>query len=145
MKLLELFEPNSKSKVGSNSAEMYEESKQIGDFTISFQARNEGRNQWEVFFIAIDKEGNSSWEPTGSGDEVKVFSFVVNAMRNFIKARDPRRFNFSSKKVEGSRASLYRKFVERFLKDKYIAQEYEIGLGRAEKYIQFDLLKKPND
>jgi len=146
MKVLELFDKDSKGDVGENDSSQYEESKEIGEWYISFQGRNQGRNEWEVFFIAIDKEkGESTWDPVDAGGkELEVFSFVVSAMRRFIKKNEPKRINFTSKKIEGSRIKLYQRLVKRFLSDTYIAREFEIGLGSAEKYIQFDLIKKPS-
>jgi len=143
MNLVELFDKDTPGKVGEASSLRYEEAKEIGDYEVSFQARKES-NGWEVFFIAIDHEGNSGWDPTGAGNEVQVFSYIVSAMRRFVKKYDPQRIQFSSKKIEGSRTKLYQRFVKRFLADTYIAREFEVGMGSAEKYIQFDLIKKPD-
>ena len=142
MKINELFDQEDHDGDSTSSSFGYHVTKKIGDRLLQFEAARSGET-WEVSFGQKMPNGALKYQLTKTGDEIQVFSFIVSAMRSFVKKYQPKRIQFSVRKIEGSRASLYRKLVDRFLKDSYWKQEYEIGLGSAEKYVQFDLIKKP--
>lgn len=141
----EVFEPKDHGgKEQVTNAGDFEVSKKIGDYTISFHALQNGltNNKWEVHFTAVDAKGKASWDPTGAGDEVAVFSFVINAMRKFVDKFKPSRVQFSSEQKAESRTKLYQRLVKRF-GDDYIAREFKTGMGSAPRQVTFDLIKKP--
>lgn len=54
---------------------------------------------------------------TGKGDEVKVFSTVVDIMSNFVKDENPYQFTFFAEKTQehgSSRVRLYNRLIKRF-------------------------------
>jgi hypothetical protein len=57
---------------------------------------------WEIIFTRT-KTGDdraASLDATGQGDEVRVFSTVIDAIRQFIKAEDPKYIMFSAEKTD---------------------------------------------
>ena len=69
---------------------------------------------WEVIFT-VDSELAVTGE--GDGDEMKVFSTVLDIMSDFIKNKDPEQLYFTAEKspVYGSsRIRLYNRLVKRF-------------------------------
>jgi len=144
MKLTELFDKEEHDGDVTSSTFGYHVTKKIGERLLQFEAARSGTT-WEVSFGEKMKNGGIKYDGSDTGDEIKVFSFIVASMRTFIKKYDPKRIQFSVRKIEGSKKSLYSKLVDRFAKDAFIAREFEIGLGSAEKYIQFDLIKKPTN
>lgn len=142
MKIFELFEPGPHGgKVDSNDHGDMFVTKTIGKREITFSARND-RNNWEIVFHEYDKaSGKTTYEKTGSGDEVKVFTFVMNAMREFVKKKKPKRMNFTADMVDESRVGLYKRMIARF-GDDYLVREFKLGMGSAKRQIQFELWDK---
>ena len=69
---------------------------------------------WEVIF-SVDSEVAITGE--GDGDEMKVFSTVLDIISDFIKNKDPEKLYFTAEKspVYGSsRIRLYNRLVKRF-------------------------------
>ena len=81
---------------------------------------------WEVIFT-VDSQLAVTGE--GDGDEMKVFSTVLDIMSDFIKNKDPEKLYFTAEKSPSSsdsRIRLYNRLINRFassrgymLKDKY--------------------------
>jgi hypothetical protein len=147
MKLNELFKAaDHGGAVRDRNHGMFEIEKKIGDRVIRFVAHQD-RITWEVLFSELtddvwaDGEQKVKTDLTGSGNEVEVFQFVLNCFRSLIKEHNPKRMEFSAKKSEESRVKLYRRMVKRFA-DAYLVREFETGLGRAEKYILFELNRR---
>lgn len=82
---------------------------------------------------------------TGDGDEVKVLSFIAQAFQDFVKAKQPKRIEFSSKSSEASRISLYKRLIKRFAKDYYVQEFPKVGMGSQEKYDVFTLTLKEDE
>ena len=83
------------------------------DLVVLFHRR--GSNKWEVSF-AVD--GMAS--VTGGGDEIKVFSTVLDIISDFIKNKDPEELNFTAEKSldsSSSRIRLYNRLIRRFARD----------------------------
>ena len=57
---------------------------------------------WEIIFTRTKNANTraSSLDATGQGDEVRVFSTVIDAIRQFIKAEDPKYIMFSAEKTD---------------------------------------------
>lgn len=69
---------------------------------------------WEVIF-AVDSEIAITGE--GDGDEMRVFSTVLDIISDFIKNKDPEKLFFTAEKSpdsSSSRIRLYNRLVKRF-------------------------------
>ena len=71
-----------------------------------------GVNKWEVSF-AVDDE----FSVTGEGDEIKVFSTVLDIISDVIQTKEPEELNFTAEKTldsSSSRIRLYNRLIKRF-------------------------------
>ncbi len=135
MKIFELFD-KPKADVESRpfkGSEEYSAVKQIGDVYIRFLARREStpksfamahgmttNHEWMVMFTAESGDesgGSTTYDLTGAGNEFKVFQFVMECFRSFIKEYDPEFISFESKVKEASRVSLYERMIKRLASD----------------------------
>lgn len=69
--------------------------------------------------VDISFDINGYYEPTGNGDQWKIFSTVLEASKTFIEKVHPSRLTFSASKLEtnadhGSRFRLYNTMVKKF-------------------------------
>ena len=122
--LSEAFDSSVQSEIVSQNSEEFTTSANIGNRTIIFQARNFGKDGWYISFVEkgpktrtwIDKippkTDRESYKATGSGNQMQVFSFVIQSIRTLIESYDPERIVFTSMK-EGNRADLYAKMISR--------------------------------
>ena len=142
MKLLELFDTKHDGVV-DNGPDYFAVTKTIGDRVIEFYAEKD--RAWEVTFAQRDDEGRPIYAMTGDGDEVKLLSFIMHAFQDFVKAKQPKRIEFSSKSSEASRISLYKRLIKRFAKDYYVQEFPKVGMGSQEKYDVFTLTLKEDE
>jgi len=80
------------------------------DLVVFFHRR--GSNKWEVSF-AVDHE----FSVTGEGDEIKVFSTVLDIISDVIQTKEPEELNFTAEKSldsSSSRIRLYNRLIKRF-------------------------------
>lgn len=61
---------------------------------------------------------NGSAEKTGAGEEFKVFSTVIRALDNLTLAIKPHVIFFGADLTHGNRASLYKRMVGKFARDR---------------------------
>ena len=87
---------------------------------ISFVPSNEKGDVVEIAFARNDR-----WDVSGEGDEYKIFSTVIQAIREYLMSYQPKILYFSSKGK--SRTRLYQSLINR------LAQSYG--------YKQFDINK----
>ena len=83
------------------------------DLLVFFYRR--GSNKWEVAF-AVDQE----FSATGEGDEIKVFSTVLDIISDVIQTKEPEELNFAAEKSldsSSSRIRLYNRLIKRFARD----------------------------
>ncbi len=116
--------------------------KKIGDREIVFQCRK-SENVWDVFFLEV-KNDNASFDATGSGDEIKVFSFVINSFRAFVEKRKPEVIEFTAKTDDKSRSKLYQRMLDRFAGDEYVVAK-KSNVGTVVKNDVFTLVRKVNE
>ena len=142
MKLVEIFQSSDHGGERDRSdSRRFIVKKRIGDRTIHFSAGLID-SIWEVNFAEEKDDGSITVDKTGSGNEVEVFSFVMNCMRDFIDEHNPKRMVFSATKSEDSRVKLYQRLVNRFAKD-YTLSQTEVGTGpNRPKALIFDLTRK---
>jgi len=144
MKVLELFDPKPHGgHEETNDSGNFLVTKTIGDRDITFMAVSGARNTWEIVFHEFDpKKGETSMKKTGSGNEVAVFTFVMNSLRRFVEKHDPKEIHFDAEVSDENRVGLYRRMIERF-GDNYWSREFKVGMGSATKRVQFDLIRIP--
>jgi len=104
----------------------YIEKALIGDRTIVVSGQFHGKRFWngeerQIWYVAFheEKDDEMTFDLTGNGEELKVFSFVVNAIRNIVKEKDPHYLIFSASKSDGSRSGLYSRLLSRYLPKNY--------------------------
>lgn len=123
--------------------------KEIGGRRIRFTGGMVKKGHWEVEFAEAnpsddysrDEETRSRHGMTGKGHEFEVMSFVMSCLKVFISKYKPERIEFHAKSDDESRVSLYRRMLKRYATD-YIVREFETGMGRADKFKSFDLIRK---
>lgn len=124
--LLELLDSSVKYKVTNQNDDYYSEVATINGREIQFEAEREynsgdvaeNKLTWGIAFIEMTDDPKEmvpfTIKKTGSGGELKVFSFVKSALERFIKKYEPPEFWFSADADEPSRVKLYTAFIERF-------------------------------
>lgn len=128
--LAEAFDSAAQSKIVVQNSEQFTTSAQIGNRTIIFEALNDGKNDWYITFVekrpknsdrstwmdksssTTDREPQGTYLATGSGNQMQVFSFVIQSIRTLCSLYHPIRLEFASMK-RGNRADLYAKIISR--------------------------------
>jgi len=89
----------------------------IGDRKITFNATiyNPENNSWEIEFIERTPKG-PTYSPTGSGNGLQVFSFVVECVKEVISRYHPNEIVFNSHKADKGRSKLYTRMLDRMNK-----------------------------
>lgn len=74
------------------------------------------RDRWGIVFMRGKSSSmtDASFDVTGQGLEMEVFSTVVNAVLQFINDVHPQMVYFSSTKTDGNRTSLYSALARKF-------------------------------
>lgn len=92
----------------------------IGDRKIIFNAssyESENNNTpitiWEVEFTEKSNGTGSTYGKSGSGNELQVFSFVIDSINALVARYAPAEITFDSHKADGNRTSLYRRIGNR--------------------------------
>ena len=94
------------------------------------------KGKWEIYF---DRDG--VLELTNWGDQYKVFSTVLAAIKEFVEKKDPIRVSFSAEKSYGdSREKLYSSMIKRF--SKKLGYKAESDYDDDEKITYFTLFKE---
>lgn len=70
---------------------------------------------WELTFEERKEGQPGSLGITGSGDEFKVFSTVVEIVKKFITTNPVDSLTFTAEKTQGNRSRLYQRMVDRLL------------------------------
>ena len=98
---------------------------------------------WEIIFTRTKSPNTrmSSLDATGQGDEVRVFATVIDAIKQFIKAENPKYIMFSAEKTDlkkmkalkakdpeaakkkQSREKLYSRLIKRYFSKQYKVKE----------------------
>lgn len=90
---------------------------------------------WEVIF-AVDSEVAITGE--GDGDEIKIFSTVLDIMSDFIKNKDPEKLYFTAEKTpdsSNSRIRLYNRLIKRFATSRGYKLKDKDDFGSKVSYI----------
>jgi hypothetical protein len=147
MKLLELLNTAVPYEVKSHVHDLYEEVAEINGRKIVFSAEPEytheddDESMWEIAFLELRDNTDIPYtiSKTGSGGELKVFSFIKDALGRFISAYRPTDFTFSADTNEPSRVKLYRAFVGRFK-----VPGYKMSTGESSRTKSWSFTKEPH-
>lgn len=91
-------------------------------FNASSYEDDNGATTWEIEFIE-KTPGSATYGKSGSGGELKVFSFVITCIKELVSRYRPDVITFSSHKADSNRTSLYSKLMKRVSIPGYVADE----------------------
>lgn len=142
MKLNELLNSKVRYEVIEDSSYTFATRAKIGDRYIVFYAGDQsGEGRWEIEFKEAKTDklmGKSTFDLTGSGNELEVFAMVKDSIKELIATRKPEQIGFIADKADGSsRAQMY----ERLLK-KFTPPGYEFERKDEDKHALFYMNKK---
>jgi hypothetical protein len=119
IKIDEAFDSEVKGNVIRATNDLFTTAATIGNRKIVFNAsayhRGADENSdtvWEIEFTE-KTPGNVTYGKTGSGNEMQVFSFVINSVKELIARYNPAEIEFGSSKADGNRSALYNKLINR--------------------------------
>lgn len=78
-----------------------------GKYVVQFINKEYNPGVWDLTFVR-----NGELALSGTGKAVLVISTVMQAVREFITAKDPKHIHFSGNNAEGSRNRLYPKLLQ---------------------------------
>lgn len=153
MKLLELFTADSpvKTEVRSSKASYIEDitvggkkyrfSAHIYSLSSARQAelKTNVHSYWEISF-SKRSDKYSTFRITGTGDEFKVFEFVVQATKRFVKEHKPDVVVFAADTSDPSRVKLYRHLVKRLGSGYKVVEKADTALVPGD--VDFWLIKQ---
>ncbi len=92
---------------------------------------------WDVLFTVDGSAGE-----TGKGDQIKIFSTVIEVLKDFDTEKHPKEIQFTAgvDKDDNSRARLYRALLNRFGDDFWPREQDRSQPGDAK--VKFSLLRK---
>lgn len=109
--LNEVFDSNVQGRMTKRTATMFQTEADIGGRKIVFSAVDNGQ-YWEVQFTEKSSKG-TTFSKTGSGNEMQVFSFVLESLKLFGSLYNPEEIQFTSDQSDGNRTSLYKRIFKR--------------------------------
>lgn len=100
-------------------------------------------NKWSISFKNKNKNSADDHDTTNTGDEIKVFSSVIDAMKKFVKDYDPQKLSFISTKTntKGSGGENRSRLYERMLKTLASQNGFKYEVVNTDKTIAFKLTK----
>ena len=131
----ELFDKPARWKMTSNRPTYVEYESNINGRRLRVTFNGSFDEKWEVFFDVDTEIGI-----TGGGDEVKIFSTVLDIMKDFIQRNSPEELYFTASKevhdkntgkisFTDSRSRLYSRLIRRFAKDHGYSLAHEDDVG----------------
>lgn len=114
----ESFDSEVQGKLVRATNDLFTTRATIGDRDIIFnavchqpdEARQNGK--WEIEFTEKGAHG-STYGKSGMGNEMQVFSFVIESTKELIARYAPAEIIFSSHKADGNRSGLYQRMLNR--------------------------------
>ena len=114
-----------------NKPARWKPKKQTKDYA-SYEAYIEGKK----LFIFFDQNSKGVWETlftvdselevTGGGDEIAVFSTVLDVMNDFIEKYEPEKISFEATKSKETRDSSRTKLYDRIIKRFAVSRGYTV-------------------
>lgn len=101
-------------KVMRATARMFRTRATIGSRDVVFTADTQGSGLWEVDFKEIN-DTDSTFQATGSGEELKVFAMVDASLKEFVARYAPEKIMFSAKEenAKNTREKVYTRLMTR--------------------------------
>lgn len=144
LSLEEAFDSKVDYEVPTATANAFKAVASIGDRDVVFVAESmEGdeSGDWSVEFYEqanldtkVMKLGGSKYAKTGSGQEFKVFSFVLSALTHFVEQYQPARISFTSEHSDSNRTSVYKRMIKKFNVKGYRLDHIE-NIGKASHFV----------
>jgi hypothetical protein len=130
--ITEVFTSNVSSEVVRATPDLYTTKATIGGRVIVFNASqyddDEGKSIWEIDFTEYEKDGTgTTFRKTGSGNELQVFSFVIESIKDLISSYHPDQLTFTSHKADDNRTKLYQRMLNRIKVPGYHAAPIDSG------------------
>jgi len=130
--ITEVFTSNVSSEVVRATSDLYTTKATIGGRVIVFNASqyddDEGKSVWEIDFTEYEKDGTgTTFRKTGSGNELQVFSFVIESIKDLISSYHPDQLTFTSHKADDNRTKLYQRMLNRIKVPGYHAAPVDSG------------------
>jgi hypothetical protein len=130
--ITEVFTSNVSSEVVRATSDLYTTKATIGGRVIVFNASqyddDEGKSVWEIDFTEYEKDGTgTTFRKTGSGNELQVFSFVIESIKDLISSYHPDQLTFTSHKADDNRTKLYQRMLNRIKVPGYHAAPIDSG------------------
>lgn len=112
----EVFNSDVKGQLVRATNDLFATRAEIGGRTITFSGSkydaNNGLETWEVAFME-STPGNFTYGKSGSGQELQVFSFIIESLKELVSRYSPEVIEFTSDKADGNRSSLYKRMATR--------------------------------
>lgn len=144
MKLNEILNKKVEFDVVEDTKSIYKTSATIAGRQIVFTATHNDHaateGKWEVEFTEMFDDGSDgTHDLTGAGGELEVFAMVKGSIEALIKKHKPELISFTADKRNGknNRASLYDRFLKRFMIRGYSYERLEGG-SRDKFYLEKD-------
>lgn len=117
IKIDEAFDSEVRGDIIRATNDLFTTAATIGNRKIVFNASayergEQGEAVWEIEFTE-KTPGNITYGKTGSGNEMQVFSFVINSVRELVARYNPAELEFGSSKADSNRSALYNKLINR--------------------------------
>jgi hypothetical protein len=129
--LNEVFTSNVSREVVRATPDLYTTKATIGGlivFNASQYDDDEGKSIWEIDFTEYEKDGTgTTFRKTGSGNELQVFSFVIESIKDLISSYHPDQLTFISHKADDNRTKLYQRMLNRIKVPGYHAAPIDSG------------------
>jgi hypothetical protein len=132
----EAFDSNVQGKLVRATNDLFTTRATIGDRDIVFNASMYARGNidpalpssevWEIEFTERTP-GNITYGKSGSGNEMQVFSFVIESIKALVARYNPQELEFHSHKADGNRTALYKRMLSRIKIPGYSADNIVSG------------------
>lgn len=142
MKITELLNSKVQYEIIEDQDYVFATRAKIGDRLITFYAGcEEDDGVWEIEFKESTIAGKgSTFDLTGSGNELEVFSMIKDSIKELIAKHNPEKIVFIADKSKGStkRADMYARLLKRFNPSGYVFDrhdESDYQYGARDKFI----------
>jgi hypothetical protein len=149
--LTELFRAGQAWEWGHTSSEEAVANFKVGDVTYRFYAYEDNPREWTITFRFLDSDKSQDVQSkpygygiTGSGNSAKVFSTVIDIMRDFLSRYESKFDSIILSADEPSRKSLYMAMIKRLLPGwKVETSGYDIRVSKPDTRLSEAVRKLP--
>jgi hypothetical protein len=145
----ESFNSDVAGKVVRKSNDLFVTQATIGNRDIKFTAasdsgpeKSDSLNNWEIDFRETSQTRGDTYGKSGSGNELQVFSFIIESIKLFISMYAPDSISFTSDKSDRSRSTLYARMANRIKIPGYHVEQKPGSSGYDLFYILRDKAKQ---